>query len=45
MERLIEPRASIEGPGTPVPGDLLSLSVGIEDPADLIADLATALAG
>ena len=44
-ESLIEHRASIEGPGTPVPGDLLRLSVGIEDPADLIADLATALAG
>ena len=45
VESLIEHRASIEGPGTPVPADLLRLSVGIEDPADLIADLATALAG
>ncbi|MFO1050182.1 MAG: PLP-dependent aspartate aminotransferase family protein [Geminicoccaceae bacterium] len=44
VESLIEHRASIEGPGTPVPGDLLRLSVGIEDPADLIADLETALA-
>ena len=45
VESLIEHRASIEGPGTPVPDDLLRLSVGIEDPTDLIADLETALAG
>jgi cystathionine gamma-synthase len=45
VESLVEHRASIEGPGTPVPDDLLRLSVGIEDPADLIADLETALAG
>ena len=45
VESLIEHRASIEGPGTPVPDDLLRLSVGIEDPADLVADLETALAG
>jgi cystathionine gamma-synthase len=45
VESLIEHRASIEGPGTPVPDDLLRLSVGIEDPADLIPDLETALAG
>ena len=31
VESLIEHRASIEGPGTPVPPDLLRLSVGIED--------------
>jgi cystathionine gamma-synthase len=36
-------RASIEGQGTPVPGDLLRLSAGIEDPAELLADLGDAL--
>jgi multicomponent K+:H+ antiporter subunit G len=36
---LIEHRASVEGPGTPCPPDLLRLSVGIEDPDDLYADL------
>ena len=44
VESLIEHRASIEGAQTPVPGDLLRLSVGIEDPGDLIADLEAALA-
>jgi cystathionine gamma-synthase len=39
VESLIEHRASIEGSGSPVPPDLLRLSVGIEDPDDLIADL------
>ena len=43
VESLIEHRASIEGPGTPVPPDLLRLSVGIEHPDDLLADLAQAL--
>ena len=43
VESLIEHRASIEGPTSPVPRDLLRLSVGIEDPADLIADLEAAL--
>jgi cystathionine gamma-synthase len=45
VESLIEHRASIEGPTSPVPADLLRLSVGIEDVGDLIADLAEALAG
>jgi cystathionine gamma-synthase len=45
VESLIEHRASIEGPGTPVPPDLLRLSVGIEDPDDLLADLEQALEG
>jgi len=45
VESLIEHRASIEGPGSPAPGDLLRLSVGIEDAADLIGDLEQALAG
>jgi len=44
-ESLIEHRASIEGPNSPVPPDLLRLSIGIEDPGDLIADLEQALAG
>jgi len=43
VESLIEHRATIEGAGTPVPDDLLRLSIGIEDPADLIADLDQAL--
>jgi len=43
VESLIEHRASIEGADSPVPPDLLRLSVGIEDPADLIADLDAAL--
>jgi cystathionine gamma-synthase len=45
VESLVEHRASIEGPGTPVPSDLLRLSVGIEDPQDLIDDLDQALTG
>ena len=45
VESLMEHRASIEGPGTPVPADLLRLSVGIEDPQDLIDDLDQALTG
>jgi cystathionine gamma-synthase len=43
VESLVEHRASIEGAGTPVPSDLLRLSVGIEDTGDLIADLEAAL--
>jgi len=43
VESLLEHRASIEGANSPVPPDLLRLSVGIEDPADLIADLEMAL--
>ena len=43
VESLIEHRSSIEGPRTPVPTNLLRLSVGIEDPADLYADLDQAL--
>lgn len=44
VESLIEHRASVEGPDTPVATDLLRLSVGIEDAGDLIADLEQALA-
>jgi cystathionine gamma-synthase len=43
VESLIEHRASIEGPGTPCPPDLLRLSAGIEDPDDLFTDLDEAL--
>jgi cystathionine gamma-synthase len=43
VESLIEHRASIEGPGTRVPENLLRLSVGIEEPEDLIEDLRQAL--
>ncbi|MDE2134618.1 MAG: PLP-dependent transferase [Alphaproteobacteria bacterium] len=43
-ESLIEHRASVEGPDTPCPPDLLRLSAGIEDADDLIDDLAAALA-
>ena len=43
VESLIEHRASIEGPSTPVPSDLLRLSIGLESPDDLIADLEHAL--
>ncbi len=43
VESLIEHRASVEGPGTPAPPDLLRLSVGIEDADDLLDDLDRAL--
>ena len=43
VESLIEHRASIEGPGTPCPPDLLRLSVGMEDSGDLFSDLDQAL--
>ena len=43
-ESLIEHRASVEGPSSPVPTDMLRLSAGIEDVGDLIADLEQALA-
>ena len=43
VESLIEHRASVEGEGTPVPRELLRLSVGIEHVEDLIRDLDQAL--
>jgi cystathionine gamma-synthase len=43
VESLIEHRASIEGEGTPVPKDLLRLSVGLEATDDLYQDLTEAL--
>lgn len=45
VESLIEHRASVEGAASPVPADLLRLSIGIEDPADLVEDLEQALNG
>ena len=45
VESLIEHRAPVEGPDSPVPDDLLRISVGIEAVEDLIADLEQALAG
>jgi len=44
VESLIEHRETVEGEGSRTPDDLLRISVGIEDPDDLIADLETALA-
>ena len=44
VESLVEHRASVEGAGSPCPSDLLRLSVGLENPADLVADLQQALA-
>ena len=44
VESLIEHRYSIEGEGSPIPKDLVRLSIGIEDVEDLIADLEQALA-
>ena len=43
VESLIEHRASIEGPATPIPNDLLRLSIGLEAVDDLIADIEQAL--
>ncbi len=45
VESLLEHRASVEGPNTPCPPDLLRLSVGLEDADDLFADLDRALRG
>lgn len=42
-ESLVEHRATVEGPDSPVAPDLLRLSVGIEAAEDLIADLDQAL--
>ena len=42
-ESMLEHRASSEGPTSPTPQNLLRVSVGLEHPDDLIADLAQAL--
>jgi cystathionine gamma-synthase len=43
VESLVEHRASIEGPGSRCPSDLLRFSVGLESVDDLIADIEQAL--
>lgn len=43
VESLIEHRASVEGPHSTTPANLLRLSVGLEHPDDLIEDLRDAL--
>jgi cystathionine gamma-synthase len=43
VESLIEHRASMEGPLSQTPPNLIRLSVGLEHPADLVADLDQAL--
>jgi len=44
VESLAEHRASVEGPGTLCPPDLVRLSIGVEHVDDLLADLRQALA-
>lgn len=44
VESLIEHRHSIEGPDSPIPPDLLRLSIGVEAVEDLVGDLERALA-
>ena len=43
VESLVEHRATIEGPDSPVPPQLLRMSIGVEHVDDLIADLEQAL--
>ena len=43
VESLAEHRASVEGPNTMCPPDLVRLSIGVEDGADLVADIEQAL--
>jgi cystathionine gamma-synthase len=43
VESLAEHRASVEGPGTMCPADLVRLSIGIEHVDDLVADIEEAL--
>jgi cystathionine gamma-synthase len=43
VESLVEHRASVEGPESTTPPDLLRMSVGLEDPSDLIGDIERAL--
>ena len=43
VESLVEHRATVEGPNSPTPPDLLRLSVGLEHEDDLFDDLAGAL--
>jgi cystathionine gamma-synthase len=43
VESLAEHRASVEGPGTTCPTDLVRMSIGIEHVDDLVADIEQAL--
>ncbi|MFK0263394.1 trans-sulfuration enzyme family protein [Streptomyces angustmyceticus] len=43
VESLVEHRYTFEGPGSTSPMDMLRLSIGLESPADLVADLEQAL--
>jgi cystathionine gamma-synthase len=43
VESLIEHRATSEGPSSAAPPDLVRLSIGLEHPDDLVADLEAAL--
>ena len=43
IESLAEHRASVEGPGTNCPDDLVRLSIGVEHVDDLIEDISSAL--
>jgi cystathionine gamma-synthase len=45
VESLAEHRKTVEGPTSPVPDNLVRISVGIENVDDLIADLEQALSG
>jgi cystathionine gamma-synthase len=44
VESLVEHRASIEGPHSTTPPNLIRLSIGLEHPDDLVGDLDAALA-
>ena len=43
VESLVEHRASVEGPGTTCPTDLVRMSIGVEHADDLIGDIEQAL--
>jgi cystathionine gamma-synthase len=45
IESLAEHRKTVEGPSSPVPDNLVRLSIGIENVNDLVADIEQALAG
>jgi len=44
VESLAEHRASVEGPGTLCPADLVRLSIGVEHVDDLVGDIEAAIA-
>ena len=45
VESLAEHRKTVEGPSSPVPDNLVRLSIGIENVNDLVADIEQALSG